>query len=89
MSVEKTGNNREMVLALADTIQKIIVGPASEKAQLMNVELQKMNELVAGLEQKHLLLAAEQRRTRLLAVLGILGILMLLAFQIVFYLRQT
>ena len=89
MSIEKTGNNREMVLALADTIQKRIVGPASEKAQLMNVEIQKMNELVAGLEQKHLLLAAEQRRTRLLAVLGILGILMLLAFQIVFYLRQT
>jgi hypothetical protein len=53
----------------------------------MNVEIQKMNELVAGLEQKYLFLAAEQRRTRLLAVLGILGIIMLLAFQIILYLR--
>ncbi len=87
MSAEKTGNNRDMVLALADTIQKRIVGPASEKAELFNVEIRKINELVAGLEQKHLLLAAEHRRTRLIAVLGILGIVILLAFQIILYLR--
>ena len=46
-----------------------------------------MNELVAGLEQKQLLLAAEQRRTKLMAMLGMLGIVILLALQIVFYLR--
>ncbi|HPU35159.1 MAG TPA: hypothetical protein PL078_02725 [Bacillota bacterium] len=87
MSAEKTGNNREMVLALADTIQKRILGPAEEKAELLNVEIRKMNELVAGLEQKQLLLAAEQRRTKLMAMLGMLGIVILLALQIVFYLR--
>ena len=87
MSAETPGNNREMVLALADTIQKRILGPAEEKAELLNVEIRKMNELVAGLEQKQLLLAAEQRRTKLMAMLGMLGIVILLALQIVFYLR--
>lgn len=83
MNCEKHEESREMVLSLAETLQKKIVGPATEKTEAINREIQKIHELIDGLEQKHLLLAAKHRRTRILAVLGCLLIITLLAVQII------
>ena len=87
MTVDKSEKNKELVRSLANTIQKKIVRPAADQVEQMNMEIQKMNLQITGLEKEHRLLAAKQRRTRLLAIGCSLGIVVLLAFQVFLFLR--
>lgn len=83
MPIENPQNRSELVRSLASTIQRKIVAPAADKVDLINVEIKEINQKITGFEKEFSLLAAAHNRTRMLAAVATLGLVVLGAIMII------
>lgn len=83
MHNENVQDRSDLVRSLAATIHKKIMEPAADKIDIVNLELEKMNHKVSGLEKELSALAGAHHRTRLLAVTTMLVVAVCAAFLII------
>jgi len=87
MAINVTAGQNELVNALASTIQGKIILPAEEKAAALNYALIELNERIDYLEKRLSALSAAHSRTKVIAAISVLGLTVLAAVQITFFIK--
>ncbi|MDD3652911.1 MAG: hypothetical protein PHO01_01815 [Desulfotomaculaceae bacterium] len=83
MTIDPADKRAEIVNALASTIQEKIMLPAEEKTSTLKYAINEANERIDHLEHTLFNLTTAHRRTKAMAVISLLGLLILFTVQMI------